>query len=208
MGRIRNNIRNNRGGTGIAELGPALFVLIIVIMIPLCDLLALCCSYAAGYLLNNTMARECAVKNPTASASMVVPPQPPQTPIGNVTQAVQIADSAWKNNILISGLAQAKGATTIHTVTYVNNSGVAYPPVTFTVPPSGTPSVSGGLSIPAPTPATAGNPGIFVATCQVVTQLPIKPLFVVPFMDGVPGLSAPLTLTYSCQRPQEEKGYQ
>jgi hypothetical protein len=185
-------------------MGPALFVLIIVIMIPLCDLLALCCSYAAGYLLNNTMARECAVKNPTTTALA----QTGQTADANITTACQIADSAWKNNILISGLAQAKGATTIHAVTYVNNSGVPYPTVTFTVPPSGVPAESGSLSIPAPTPANGANPGVYVATCQVVTQLPIKPLFVVPFMDGVPGLSAPLTLTYSCQRPQEEKGYQ
>jgi hypothetical protein len=197
MGRIRNN----RGGTGIAEMGPALFVLIIVVMVPLCDLLAMCCSYAAGYLLNNTMARECAVKNPTDSGGG-------GTGFSNIKLATQIADGAWKNNILICGLAQAKTATTVHKITYVNNSGVAYPTTTLTVTPAG--GISGGPdpSIPAPTAASAASPGVFVSTCQVITQLPIKPLFVVPFMDGIPGLSAPVTMVYSCQRPQEEKGYQ
>jgi hypothetical protein len=197
-------IRNNRGGTGIAELGPALFVLIIVIFIPICDLLAMTCSYVAGYLLNSTMARECACKDPTdatgSGAGLV-----------NVTAGVKIADTAWKSNVLIAGLAQARNATTIHAVTFVNNKGTPVGTCTFTCTPPSSVAPSGSLAIPAPT-IVNGNysdpNSIYVATCQVVTQIPITPLFVVPFIGNVPGLSAPITFVYSCQRPQEEKGVQ
>jgi hypothetical protein len=187
-------IRNNRGGSGMAEMGPAFFVLIVVIMVPLCDLLGLACSYVAGYVLNNTMARECACKDPTNGKGSGVG-------FTNIKLAVTIADGAWKNNIL-AGLAQAKNATTIHAITYVNNNGLAYTTTKLTVTPAV--AVSGGPDPAIPAATTA----LYVATCQVITQIPIQPLFVVPFIGDVPGLSAPITFVYACQRPQEEKGFQ
>ena len=183
MGRIRNS----KGGTSIVELGPALFVLVIVVMIPVCDLLAMLCSYTAGWLLNEMCARECACKNPTLAT--------------DITRGVFIADSAWKSNILISGLAQARGATTLQRVTYVRNDGVTF---VSNLTADGSGNVSGSPVVESPAPSTNS----YIATCQVLTTLPVKPLFVVPFVGSVPGLSAPINFVYFCQRPQEEKGFQ
>lgn len=178
------HIRGSKGGTGIAELGPALFILIIVILIPIMDMLYLAMSYAAGWYLNHLCTRECAVHDPTSGAA--------------IQSAVQIADTAWKKSMLC-GLAQASNATTTEKVTYYDNSGGTY---NSTLQTNGTGIVISSAVNPAPAPTGTS----YVVTAQVVTTIPVKPLFVVPFIGSVPGLSAVVDFNYSGQRPQEEKG--
>jgi hypothetical protein len=180
--------RSTKGGTNTVELAPALFILIIVILIPIMDMLFLIMSYTAGWYLNHLCTRECAVHDPTQAAE--------------ISSAVQIADSTWKKSMLC-GLAQATGAASQEQVTYVDASNNKY---VSNLSTNGSGTVS-GTAVPAPsqTPATPPVPPQII-TCQVITTLPIKPLFVVPFIGSVPGLSAPVVMTYSGQRPQEEKG--
>ena len=104
---------------------------------------------------------------------------------------------------MLCGLAQATGATSSEQVTYVDSIGTKY---VSNLSTNGSGIVSGAATpAPSQTPATPPVPPQ-ITTCQVITTLPIKPLFVVPFIGSVPGLSAPVIMTYSGQRPQEEKG--
>ncbi|HEY9756283.1 MAG TPA: hypothetical protein V6C97_14040 [Oculatellaceae cyanobacterium] len=180
--------RNCKGGTGIAELGPALFVLIIVILIPMMDMLYLMMSYAAGWMLNHQTTREVSVKDPTDGTQIKL--------------GVQIADMAWRKT-LFCGLAQATGSIAQEQVTFVDASNNPYVS-NFSV--DGSSNVS-GTATTAPSRTTQPvNTALNVVTVQVVTQLPVKPLFVVPLVNNCPGLSAPVIFSYSGQRPQEEKG--
>jgi hypothetical protein len=180
--------RNCKGGTGIAELGPAIFILIIVILIPIMDMLYLMMSYGAGWLLNHQTTREAACKDPT---------DPTQIKLG-----VQIADMAWRKTMLC-GLAQAIGTTAQEQVIYVDASNNLYTS-NFSVDAS---SNVAGTANPAPSRTTQPvDTTKNVATVQVITQLPVRPLFVVPLVNNCPGLSAPVVFSYSGQRPQEEKG--
>jgi hypothetical protein len=166
--RTFRNSRNSRGGTSTVELGPALFILIICVLIPAMDLLYLAMTYAAGWYLNHVEVREVACHDPTSAA--------------NVSSALSIAYTAWQKSILC-GFCNAQSTPHTEKVTfYVGN------------PP-------GGTAYPGVAPATPP-----VDFCNVVTTLQIKPLFVVPFIGGVPGLSAPVTFVYADTRPQEERG--
>jgi len=161
-------LRNSRGGTSTVELGPALFILIICVLIPAMDLLYLAMTYAAGWYLNHVEVREVACHDPDAA---------------DAASAITIAYTAWKNSILC-GLCNAQSTPHNEVVTYwIGN------------PPGGTKMTP---------PATPPNPP--VDFCNVVTTLQIKPLFIVPFIGGVPGLSAPVNFVYADTRPQEEKG--
>jgi hypothetical protein len=195
-----NKKRSCKGGTNLVEIGPALFILIVVIMIPVIDMLALALAYASGYYLNHLVTRECAVHDPTASGN-------PNATTGQyaIPTAVTIAETTWKKSML-AGLAQATKAPSTEQVTYVDTKGTSYVNffncdgvgnVTPTVPPA--PATNAVA-------AAGATPALNVVNCQVVTTLQITPIFVVPFFSSVPGLGAPVNFTYTGSRPQEEKG--
>ena len=72
-------------GTSIAELGPVLFVLFVMILFPLIDLMAIGVTYSSGCVLNSLQVREAALL--TASiviaaigvALMTLPIMPPSS---------------------------------------------------------------------------------------------------------------------------------
>ena len=203
--------RSCHGGTSMAEIGPALFILIVAVMIPLLDLMLLSMSYAAGWYLNHLVTRECAVHDPTTrlpTDPITVANANPIILTDQIPTAVGIADSTWKKSMLC-GLAQAQNSTSTHKVTFIDTSNTQY---VSSYSCDGTGVVTLGLQktpAPAAVAASAGPPAVAssnVVTCNVQTQVTVKPIFVVPFIGNVPGLSAPITFTYAGQRPQEEKG--
>lgn len=48
----------------------------------------------------------------------------------------------------------------------------------------------------------SGNPN----TVKLITRAQIKSLFVVPFFSSIPGLGAPVPVSFASEKPQEEKG--
>jgi hypothetical protein len=61
--------RNSRGGTSTVELGPALFILLIVILIPCIDMMQIGLAYAFGWYANHIATREAACAGPNPAAT-------------------------------------------------------------------------------------------------------------------------------------------
>jgi hypothetical protein len=62
--------RNSRGGTNTVELGPAMFIILIVILIPCIDFMQIGLAYACGWYANHMATREAACAGPaTAQAA-------------------------------------------------------------------------------------------------------------------------------------------
>ncbi len=99
--------RNKKGGTSTVELAPALFVLLIIVLIPCIDMLHIGLCYAFGWYANHLATREVACAGPTPPA-----PSTPQSVADTATQA-------WAN----SGLGQF-----VHAPPPVNVVNVSYPP--------------------------------------------------------------------------------
>lgn len=59
--KYRTNCRRTANGAGIAEFGPAVFVLIIAIFFPLCDLISIGVSYTLLMVLNYNQVHEAAL---------------------------------------------------------------------------------------------------------------------------------------------------
>ena len=62
--RTGKKCRNAKGGSGMAELGPALLVLFVIILVPMLDILYLGLAYAAGWYCNHLVVREVACRKP------------------------------------------------------------------------------------------------------------------------------------------------
>lgn len=56
--------RNAKGGTNTVELGPALFIILIVIFIPCIDIMHIALAYGCGWYANHLAVREAAVAGP------------------------------------------------------------------------------------------------------------------------------------------------
>lgn len=57
--------RKPRGGTNTVELGPALFIILIVVLIPAIDLLHIGLAFACGWYANHLAVREASCAGPT-----------------------------------------------------------------------------------------------------------------------------------------------
>ena len=77
--------RKARGGTNTVELGPAIFIILIVILIPSLDFMQIGLAYACGWYANHLALREASCAGPTRA-----------------TAAANGATQAWAN----SGLGQ------------------------------------------------------------------------------------------------------
>jgi hypothetical protein len=96
-------------GSSVSEMGPALFILLLVVLFPMLDLLYLGLGYAASWYLNHLEIRELAIRSPAQSSA-----------------ALKEVDNLWAN----SGFGHLVGAT----VSSITHSGPAYDPDT-SVPP-------------------------------------------------------------------------
>jgi hypothetical protein len=65
FGVAMNLNRNNKGGTNTVEFGPALFVLIIMVLIPCIDFMQIGLAYACGWYANHLAVREATCTGPT-----------------------------------------------------------------------------------------------------------------------------------------------
>jgi hypothetical protein len=66
LARLRNLAKHHRStkGNQIAELGPALIIILIVVLFPLINLIYLAAGYASAWYLNHLVVREIAMINP------------------------------------------------------------------------------------------------------------------------------------------------
>jgi hypothetical protein len=157
--RAEKQCRNAKGGSQMAELGPALLVLFVIILVPMLDILYLGLAYAAGWYCNHLVVREVACRQPSQWIA-----------------AAGSATKAWQS----SGLALFIHANTPLNVANFQDA-------------SGNPAGSGQTTPP-------------IGFCVVSTTITIQPFLPIPFLTSVAGINAPVTFTYSAQRPQEEKG--
>jgi hypothetical protein len=114
---LRNTKSRNANGTALAELGPALFLLILCMFFPMVNLCTLGASFAACVSLNHTQLREAALlANHEAANSK-----------GSVIKAIP---EAWKN----SGIGQFVGSikTPETKVNYRKIDGISNEAVTVT----------------------------------------------------------------------------
>jgi hypothetical protein len=63
--------RNNRGGTSTVEFGPALFILLIVVVIPCIDIVQMGLAYGLAWYFDYMALRQAACAGPTNAASEV-----------------------------------------------------------------------------------------------------------------------------------------
>jgi hypothetical protein len=65
-------IRRHCKGSAIAETGPALLLLLILIVFPVIDLLYMGCSFGFAWFLHNTEIRELSVRAPDVSQAQII----------------------------------------------------------------------------------------------------------------------------------------
>jgi hypothetical protein len=169
--------RRRRKGSAIAEFGPAVFIILIVIMYPMIDFLYMSVAYCYGWYCNHLVVRNVATADPTSGAA--------------VGTAVSNAVTAWATTgmaaYVMGGLAR----------TNPQNQ------VTFLIIDNSTQLVTGNSGVPAPAPSTTSSVGY----AHVVTQITVYPFLPLPWLGGCQGINEPITFNYADQRPQEEKGY-
>lgn len=116
-------------GSAIAEMGPALFVLLICILIPLFDLLYICVGMGFGYFLHGTEIRELATSKPWPVDGGV-----------DATQALQRADNDFVNTTC--GIASFLGITQANLSTAVTHPG--FGASSYFAAPAGTGNINPG----------------------------------------------------------------
>ncbi len=175
-------------GSAIAEFGPALFIILIMFLFPIMDMLYLAAAYASGWYENHLCVHEVACHDPT-DASTIYNISTASVP-GSVPQV-------WGNSGLCGWLGGPVNCGVVNTVNFIliNSS---------TNNPIGSPVSAGPGCAPMQI-----SPGVYqeVGFCNVKTTMNINPFVQLPWVGAVPGLNAPVTLTYDDQRPQEEKGF-
>jgi hypothetical protein len=183
-------MRKASGGQ-IAELGPALFIICILILIPVMDLVYMCGAYASGWYLNQLEAREVASTLPDVSGNPLGSNPPPGNwpPGTNVTASVNGATTqpyidintkltVWAN----SGIALFCGGQQTNIWVYYD-----------------------GVANPTAPPAQICDFSITTTDVQVRPFIPV-PWFTQISGGPVPGLSGNWTNRYSTRATQEEKG--
>ena len=169
--------RRRTKGSALAEFGPALFIILIVIMYPMIDFLYMACGYCYGWYLNHLVVRNVATVDPTNAAA--------------VGTAVSQATNAWASvcmaEAIMGGAARCNPQNTVEFV-LINTT---------------TETITGTSGVPAPAPTTTTAVGY----ANVSTQVTVSPLLPIPWVGPAPGINQPITFAYRDQRPQEEKGY-
>jgi hypothetical protein len=187
---VRNSLRNERGGQ-IAELGPALFIICILIFIPVMDLVYMCGAYASGWYLNQVEAREVASTLPdTANNPLGTAPPPGNWPPGTkITSLVNGAASQPYIDINTKLTTWTNSGMAIFCGGQQQNIWVYYD----------------GVNNPNPPPAQICDFSITTTDIRVKPFIPV-PWFTQVFPGGVPGLSVDWVNRYSTRLTQEEKG--
>jgi hypothetical protein len=185
----RLGLRKNTGGQ-IAELGPALFIICILIFIPVMDLVYMAGAYASGWYLNQLEAREVASTLPDTGGNPLGSNPPPAWPPGtNVTALVNGATSQPYVDINAKLTTWLASGIAIFCRGQQQNIWVYYD----------------GVANPTPPPAQICDFSITTCDIQVRPFIPV-PWFTQVFPGGVPGLSVDWINRYSTRSTQEEKG--
>jgi hypothetical protein len=174
--------RKKSGSAQIAEFGPAIFILICCVMIPLIDLLYLGYVYAVGWYCNQMMLREVTCGTPpgtppTFTYAVAAPGTDIQSLINSPPGGSQLFnDMSVKYTTWAQTMAVLCHGSQKHCWLYQTTAGTA--------------------------------PNVYVQYSVVTSQIEANPLF--PFLSSwlgnVPGVGANITFNYCSQGIQEEKG--
>jgi len=181
--RKRRSGRKKSGSAQIAEFGPAVFVLICCVMIPMIDLLYLGYIYAVGWYCNQLILREVTCGAPPGAPAYTYAVAAPGNDILNSTPGIKnpggvqlfedlsVKYSNWAQTLAVLCHGQMTSCTLYQ--------------------------------------VTAGTaPNIYVQYSVVTSNIEANPLF--PFLSGwlgnVPGVGQNITFKYCSQGIQEEKG--
>jgi hypothetical protein len=185
----RPGLRKNSGGQ-IAELGPALFIICILIFIPVMDLVYMAGAYASGWYLNQIEAREFASTLPDVANNPLGTNPPPNWPPGtNVTALVNGAAIQPYIDVNTKLSVWTASGIAIFCAGNQQNIWVYYD----------------GVNNPTPPPAQICDFSITTCDISVKPFIPV-PWFTQVFPGGVPGLSVNWVNRYSSRSTQEEKG--
>jgi hypothetical protein len=190
--KLRHRLRQSGGGQ-IAELGPALFLLFLVVLFPMFDMVYLGGAWASGWYLNQTEAREVASAVPDTTNVPLQSNPTPACPAGvDVTPLLASGTTQPYINIdaklaywQSSGMSKFCSGNQTHLWIYYHS--IANP---------------NGLN---------AQPPIICDFSITTTTVAVRPLVVVPYFNqivpgGVPGLSQDIAFLYSSTQVQEEQG--
>lgn len=149
--------RRRRKGSALAEFGPAIFIILIVIMYPMIDFLYMACAYCYGWYCNHLVVRNVATVDPTNGAA--------------VGTAVSNAVNAWGSTGLamacMGGLAKCNPQNQVSFILVDANE-----------------NIIGSSGVPAPAPTPTSFVGYAKVTTQV-TAYPLLPLPWVGQCEGI-----------------------
>jgi hypothetical protein len=182
VGHMKNH--RKRTGQAIAEFGPAVFIIIIVVLIPILDLLFLGVAYAAGWYENHLVVREVVCHDPTDGAA--------------INTATANSTTAWQNSGLCLGLGGPTKCNVQNTVQFYIVDSVSDEIL-------GGPVLAGSACQPHEVPPGSGD-FHWVGYANVQTQITVAPFLTLPWIGPCQGINQPITFTFADQRPQEEKG--
>lgn len=164
-------------GSALAEMGPALFILLILIFFPMLNLVQIGAAYALANTYHQYVLREVAFRRPDDKDAAI---------------------SRVNNEIDANPLYQFLRITnrTVDEVKFLkaDDSEVTMPLPTITD------------ATPPEVREDARQKRNDIAKVRVTTTMTVSPYFTLPFFNNIPGISAPVPFRAQSERPQDEKG--
>lgn len=98
---MRSRFRRNRKGNQIAELAPAIFIILVVFLFPIMVLLYIGLGYACGWFLNHMCTRAAAIVEPSAMPTALASQQAAwqNTGLAAFTKATVLSNTAARINL-------------------------------------------------------------------------------------------------------------
>ncbi len=174
-------MRNNRGSSEIAEFGPVVYVLFLIVLLPLLDLSALLVAGATQFLTTNDLAAKAATQaNYSASLSSMV------------SEAYRFQSNGLARFV---HMVPEGGYTGCGDDMYVLTTDLASGTVT---------SSEANQTVGSPVNTSAAMYELSIKSIYNVS--PLVSLDAVPVLQNVPGIGKPATLTFIANRPVEHPG--
>ncbi len=151
--------RCNRHGSALAEFGPALLVLVLLIFFPVLDLLSVCFDYGVVALLNYNQVHEASLL-PAEKASDPSGPVKKEIPDAwrhtGLAQFVKVSGTPETNISYRNG--QSNGDSTTEKIVIVNTTVVCEPLIFLPIPVAKVPGLNAPMKLSATSERQMENP--------------------------------------------------
>ncbi len=177
----RRKLRNNRGSAEIAEFVPVLYVILLLMLMPLLDLVAVFVAGATQYLATNDLVAKAASQpNYTSALNSMV------------NEAYQFSSNGLAK---FSQMVPKDGYTGCGNDLYVLVTDTTSGTVTSSAPDQ-----------PISQPINTQSSIYELSVKSVYNVGPLVSLRAVPILGDIPGLGKPVTLSFTASRPMEHPG--